>query len=600
MAFQFDAALVLGAQIDARANHPEVGGRICAMQGDRRWTYRQFRDESVRNAHLLLRRLGTIDDARPGHVAMLLENHLELLSLYGGCGYAGLTLFGVNTGLRGETLAGVLNQSKARVLVVDQRFAHEVVRVAKDLKHVAPENILVLKTDKAAVEGNDLVKALDAEVGTKPLDTPAVDVDGMKPLMIIYTSGTTGLPKGIKNNHFKFLAIGMTVSGLLQIGPDDVGYACMPLFHSNAMFLGFHPVFHVGGSLAIRERFSASQFAPDVMRYGVSYWNYVGEPMHYILAALTKEYGSEAKILEAVARNPKNRLRFALGNGASPPDLEKFERWFGLEDVFELYGSTEAAISTFRKKGDPRGSVGEVTDQNVKVLNERGQECPPATLGPDGKITNYAEAVGEICRVAEDTGLFQGYFDNPNADQSKYRSGIYHSGDLGHILERDGTRFLFFDGRTDDWIRKDGENFSAQQVARLLQEHPDVQLAAAYGVPCAVSDELVMVAVKLRDGARFDPKTFFDFCEGQVSHGSMDRKWFPDFLRLVDEFEYTQTQKVLVRNLKKVHFCRRRLPEEPLYWRRREDKAYQPLTAEDYERLREEFAKAEKLDLLDR
>ena len=55
-------------------------------------------------AHFLRRRLGPIDDARPGHVAMLLENHLELLALYGGCGYAGSTLFGVNTGLRGETL----------------------------------------------------------------------------------------------------------------------------------------------------------------------------------------------------------------------------------------------------------------------------------------------------------------------------------------------------------------------------------------------------------------------------------------------------------------------------------------------------------------
>jgi len=502
--------------------------------------------------------------------------------------------------IRGETLAGVLNQSRARVLVVDQRFAHEVARVAKHLKHVAPENILVLRTDKAAVEGNDLLKALDAEVGTKPLDAPAVDVDAMKPLMIIYTSGTTGLPKGIKNNHFKFLAIGMTVSGLLQIGPDDVGYACMPLFHSNAMFLGFHPVFHVGGGLAVRERFSASQFAPDVLRYGVSYWNYVGEPMHYILAALMKEYGSEEKILEAVARNPKNRLRFALGNGASPPDLEKFERWFGLEDVFELYGSTEAAISTFRKKGDPRGSVGEMTDQNVKILNERGEECPPATLDADGKITNYAEAVGEICRVAEDTGLFQGYFDNPNADQSKYRGGVYHSGDLGHVILRDGTRFLFFDGRTDDWIRKDGENFSAQQVARLVQEHPDVQLAAAYGVPCAVSDELVMVALKLRDGAHFDPKSFFDFCESQVAHGSMDRKWFPDFLRLVGEFEYTQTEKILIRNLKQVHFDRARLPDALLYFRTRGDTTFRPLTAADYAGLRKAFAAAEKVDLLDR
>ena len=137
----------------------------------------------------------------------------------------------------------------------------------------------------------------------------------------------------------------------------------------------------------------------------------------------------------------------------------------------------------------------------MKILNERGEECPPAELGPDGKIPNYDEAVGEICRVAPDTGLFQGYFDNPKANAAKYRDGVYHSGDLGHMLERDGTRFLFFDGRTDDWIRKDGENFSALQVARLLQEHPDVALAAAYGVPCAVSDELVMAALKLRDGA---------------------------------------------------------------------------------------------------
>jgi len=359
-------------------------------------------------------------------------------------------------------------------------------------------------------------------------------------------------------------------------------------------------VFHVGGSLAIRERFSASQFTPDILRYGVSYWNYVGEPMHYILASLMKEYGSEAKILEAVARSPKNRLRFALGNGASPPDLEKFERWFGLEDVFELYGSTEAAISTFRKKGDPRGSVGEVTDQNVKIVNERGEECPPATLGPDGKITNYAEAVGEICRVAEDTGLFQGYFDNPKANSEKFRNGVYHSGDLGHMRVVDGRRFLFFDGRTDDWIRKDGENFSAQQVARLLQEHPDVSLAATYGVPCPVSDEWVMAALLLREGAQFDPADFFRFCEDRVANGGMDRKWIPDFVRIVRDFEFTQTQKILVRSLKRFHFDRRRLADDPIFWRRRGDDRFHPFASGDYETLRREFERSERLELLER
>jgi fatty-acyl-CoA synthase len=244
--------------------------------------------------------------------------------------------------------------------------------------------------------------------------------------------------------------------------------------------------------------------------------------------------------------------------------------------------------------------VGEITDPCIQVLNERGEQCPPARLGPDGKITNYADAVGEICRLAPDTGLFQGYFDNPDANASKYRDGVYHSGDLGHMVERDGTRYLFFDGRTDDWIRKDGENFSALQVARLLQEHPDIVLAAAYGVPCAVSDELVMAALKLRAGATFDPRGFFEFCERQVSGGGMDRKWFPDFVRVVDEFDYTKTGKILVRTLKKVHFDRQRLPDEPIFWRCRGDSAYRPFSVADYEGLRHEFAAAEKLELLDR
>ncbi len=601
--FTFDPPFTLGHQIDARAAHPEVGNRPLLLHGDRTWTYKQYRDEAVRIAHFLQRRLGTIDDARPGHVAMVLENHCELLALYGGCAYLGCTLFGVNTGLRGDTLAGVLNQSRARLLVVDQRFAEEAARVQGSLKHIAPENVLVLRTDATKpVEGHDLMASVAREVGAeKSLDSPGVDVPMNKPLIVIYTSGTTGLPKGIVNDHFKMLAIGMTVSTNLGLDETDAGYACMPLFHSNALYLGFHPAFHVGGRLAIRERFSASSFVPDCFRHGVTYWNYVGEPVHYVLGAIEKQYGGdEARIAAEITNNPANKLRYALGNGAAAPDIERFMKWLGLEEMLELYGSTEAAISTFRKKGDPRGSVGEITDPSVKILNDRGEECPPAELGADGKILNYAQAVGEICRVAADTALFQGYFDNPSANDAKYRNGVYHSGDLGHVLVRDGTRFLFFDGRTDDWIRKDGENFSALQVARHIQEHPDIVLAAAYGVPCAVSDELVMVALKMRPGVRFDPKAFFDFCDRQVTEGGMDRKWFPDFVRVVDEFEYTQTEKILVRNLKRVHFDRRRVGDEPVFFRVRGDTTYRPLGADDYEQLRAEFAAREKIDLLDR
>jgi fatty-acyl-CoA synthase len=555
-------------------------------------------------AHFLLQRLGPVDERRPGHVGVFLENHLELLALYGGCGYGGLTLFGLNTGLRGDVLAGVINQSRVRVLIVDERLYPELERVAARLDHIPDENILVLPTAGGDVPNvRDLRARLTDEVGGTgtSLPAPQVEVAPDSNLMVIYTSGTTGLPKGIRTSHQKFLFIGKAVSANLQLGVDDTGYACMPLFHSNAMYLGFHPAFEVGGRLAMRERFSASGFLPDILRHGVTFWNYVGEPVHYVLSALDREYdGNETKILGEVAGNPENHLRYALGNGASAPDIDRFTRWLGLEDMFELYGSTEATISTFRRTGDPRGSVGEIADPNVKILNEEGQECPPAELDAEGGILNYAQAVGEICRVAPDTGLFEGYFENPEADQVKYQEGVYHSGDLGHVLVAEGKRYLYFDGRTDDWIRKDGENFSAAQVARLLQEQPDVQLAAAYGVPCVVSDELVMVALKLRAGAEFDPKEFYRRCDEQVAGGGMDRKWVPDFVRIVEDFEFTETQKILVRNLKRVHFDRRRLPDAQLYWRTRGDTSFRPFGAEDYEALRKDFERSERLALLDR
>jgi fatty-acyl-CoA synthase len=596
-----DAPLALGAQIEARAAHPEFRDRPLLLQNGRAWTYGRYRDECVRLAHFLA---GRMDGPGPGRVAMLLDNHMELLALYGACGYGGHTLFGVNTGLRGDTLAGVVNQAEPDVLVVDERLLPEVEQVAGDLR-VPATNRFVLRTGGGASLGpEDLMTAVERETGglDVPREPPGVEVGPDAPLIIIYTSGTTGLPKGIINNHFKLLAIGMVVSGNLGLGPEDRGYACMPLFHSNALFLGFMPAFQVGASIVLRDRFSASRFVPDVFGNGVTYWNYVGEPVHYVLAAVEKQCGGDpARIAAEITHHPDNRFRWAVGNGAAPPDIERFAEWFGLDDMFELYGSTEAAISTFRKKTDPRGCVGEITDPGVTILDERGRACPPAVLDTDGKITNYAEAVGEICRVAPDTGLFQGYFDNPDANASKYRDGVYHSGDLGHVLVRDERRFLFFDGRTDDWIRKDGENFSALQVARALQEHRDVVLAAAYGAPCAISDELVMVALKLRAGATFDPQDFFDFCERQVAHGGMDRKWFPDFVRLVDEFEYTQTEKILVRNLKRVHFDLGRLGAgASVYFRERGDTTFQRLTPTAYDRLRAEFAERERLDLLDR
>src|SRR5260221_13396175 len=126
---------------------------------------------------------------------MLLENNFELLALFGGCGYAGLTLFGVNTGLRGEVLAGVLNQSRARLLVVDERFWPEVERVRGELTHIAAENILVLRTGSGDFDRRaDLGEGLEREVRPAggSLDAPPVEGPAGRHSMGARTCGPTG------------------------------------------------------------------------------------------------------------------------------------------------------------------------------------------------------------------------------------------------------------------------------------------------------------------------------------------------------------------------------------------------------------------------
>ncbi len=299
----FDAPLTLRAQFEARAEHPQFADKVFMRQGDRSWTYLQYRDECTRTAHFLLQRLGRIDENRPGHVAMLLENHFELLSLLGGCGYAGLTLFGLNTGVRGDTLAGILNHSRARLLVIDERFLPELARVRKDLKHIAPENVLVLPTQGGEIpSGSDFRSCLSAEIaepGTS-LEAPAVDVKPENNLMVIYTSGTTGLPKGINNTHSKLFLIGIAVAANAGLGPDDVAYASMPLFHSNSIFLGLMPAVAACGSVGIRERFSASASARAPSR---TMFLATGQPSGTTSASRSTTFWQRSKKSTAVMRS---------------------------------------------------------------------------------------------------------------------------------------------------------------------------------------------------------------------------------------------------------------------------------------------------------
>lgn len=530
-----------------------------------------------------------------------MENTPEYVFASFAAGLSNSVLFAVNTGFRGETLAKVIDQAKIAFLIINESTIAEVEKVAGQVSAIGRKDVLYAGKEPAGdLGGFTLLEDAMAQADPRVPSRYRVRVDNFSPVIVIYTSGTTGMPKGVPCTHVKLIGAGIVVEWAVRLTRRDRGYISMPLFHSNAWYIGILPQLIAGGSFVLKRRFSASAFEQDMLEHGVTFLNYVGQPLHYIIDALEKKYDSAEAIEQALAFHPKNRFRAAYGNGASVNDRKKLMRYLGMEHIFEIYGSTEAVITTANMPGDPIESVGKAP-KSVVILDEQDRECPPGMALANGQLANYDEAVGEICaRTGADNLRFDGYFGNQSATSQKFCNGYYHSGDLGHIRIVGGRRYLYFNGRTDDWIRKDGENFSAENVLEYAQCMPGVDCAIAFGAPCEVADERVMVAVQLRQGAAFDPDEVYAWLIRQQKEGGMDPKWMPDYIRVVDAFPVNDTQKIMIRPFKREHFNLEARPDMKVYYRRRGDTTYHPLTPEAFQEIREAFRRNGRDPLLNR
>lgn len=595
--------LTVGAVLRFRATSRRLRAKPFFFFEDEVYTYGETYRQAERYARLFDRireervAAGRLGPGEPLPVAIYQENNPEYVFAYFGAALSGDTVFNVNTGFRGDMLASVLEKAAAPLVIADATTLAEVERVLTRVPSLEASRVFLARGAGAGA-GRPLAAAL-AEAETAP-PAPRRRVRAGDPYAVIYTSGTTGSPKGVVCSHFKIAIVGIVCSRRIGLRADDRGYVCMPLFHSNSLYLGIMPLLTVGGSFVLKPKFSASAFERDILEHGCTYMNYVGQPLHYIVLALERKYGSEEAIVRALARDPRNRFRIAQGNGALPADQAKLKRYLGMEHIYELYGSTEAAISTVLRPGDPEGSLGEVRSKSVMIVDENGRPCPPGRVDEKGNLVNYDEAVGEIVRkLGKSNIFFDGYFQNERATEGKYRDGFYRSGDLGHIRVIGGKRYLYFDGRTDDWIRKDGENFSAENVTQAVMRHPDVELALAFGAPSEVADEKVMVAIQLREGRSFDPRGFYEFFERAQREGGLDPKWIPDYVRVVPRFEMTETQKIRVRALKREHFDIARF-DDPVFFRERGDTAFRRLDRDALAALERRFEAHGRTHLLRR
>ena len=482
---------------------------VAIRYGDRSWTWREHVAESSAVASALL---GVSDPDRPVHVGTLLGNGPDMLRMMAAGGLGGFTLCGINTTRRGEGLVQDVRRAECQVLVTDAE--HRPLLDGLDL-----EDVRVL--DTSTPEWADLIAGAGAL-------TPYAEVGAMDTFMMIFTSGTSGDPKAVQVSHLMVLFSGLNLQGRFELGPDDVCYVSMPLFHSNAVVAGWSPAVCAGATI-VPARFSASRFLDDVRKYGVTYMNYVGKPLAYVLATPER------------ADDRHNTLRVAFGNEASDRDIEEFARRFGC-DVWDGFGSTELAVIITREPGTPPGSIGKGFD-GVAIYNaDTVTECAVAEFDEHGLLLNAAEAVGELVNTTGG-GYFGGYYNDQAANDERMRHGMYWSGDLAY---RDVDGWIYLAGRTADWMRVDGENLAAAPIERILQRLPAVNRVAVYAVPDEHVGDQVMAALVLQDEATLTPAELQEFLAAQPD---LSVKAWPRFVRVAPDLPSTATNKVLKREL---------------------------------------------------
>ncbi len=511
--------------------------------GDEAWTYREVVEEAGRRAALF----GELrDEGRPPHIGVLLDNVPDYVFWLAAAALSGGVLVGINSTYRGEQLGLLVRHTDCQLLVTASGLAPLLAGVDTG---VGAGRVLM-------VDAPGYRERLAACPATVP-DRPAGEDDLV---LLIFTSGSTGLPKAVCCTQGRLARTGAHVASIAGLSRGDAVYAPLPLFHSSSLFTGWAPAITAGIPIATRARFSASGTLADVRRFGATMLAYTGKVLNYILA--TPERADDAG----------NPLRLAIGNEASARDIREFARRFGCT-VRDSYGSTEGIIIIRRDPAMPEGALGSA-GPSVKVLDpDTGRECPPVRFGPGARPANLAEATGEIVETQPASG-FEGYYRNQEATRSRFRGGCYWSGDLAY---RDADGWLYFAGRSSDWLRVDGENFAAAPVEAIVGRHPDVRSVAVYAVPDDPVGDKVMAAIELQAGAAFDPAAFDAFLSGQPDLGP---KWLPSFVRVTSQLPKLASMKVDKRRLRQEAWR-----AEPVFWRPAKGQRLRPLDDTDRARL---------------
>lgn len=496
---------------------PVVLARRVARHGDRTFlitddgplSYRAVDEEANRLA-LGLAGLGIgAGDA----VLLLLPNVPAIILAWIALAKLGAIEIPVNTAYRGGILAHVIDDSAARIAIVDARFLDRLAEIADRLGAI--ERIVVHDGPAVlppAIAARAAAHAF-ADLRTARIDAPAAPPRAQDVMAVMYTSGTTGPSKGVMISHAHAYVYALAGRDLLELGPDDVYYAPLPLFHIAGQWATVYAAMIAGAAAALTGRFSVDAFWDDVRRAG---------------ATATFLLGAMASFLHrqpARADDATTPLRKAI---VVPlfPEIDDFRRRFDVR-VCTTYGSTEVSAPLRQGFDEPDWRTCGIAKDDVfelRIVDDDDNEVPP---GVPGEL---------VVRAKEPWVLMAGYWRHPEWTVKAWRNLWLHSGD---IMKRDAEGRFFFVDRAKDAIRRRGENISSMEVETEVNAHPDVLECAVVPVSSEHTEQDVMAIVVPRPGRAIDPAALIDFLTPRMA-GFM----VPRYIDMADALPKTPTGKI--------------------------------------------------------
>ena len=415
-------------------------------------------------------------------VCLVMANCPDYLAIWLGLSGIGATVALINTNLRRELLAHSINLVAPRHVIAGASLSEAV----REIRPLLDAGVECWVNGEA---GGDLPRLDEAVAGLpgEALRVSEVHAPSLEDrALCIYTSGTTGLPKAANVSHFRIMQWSHWFAGLIDVRPEDRMYDCLPMYHSVGGVVATGATLVGGGTVVLRERFSASGFWKDVVAERCTLFQYIGELCRYLLTGAPQ------------AEESHHTLRLACGNGLRAEVWSDFQRRFRIPQILEYYAATEGNFSLYNCEGRP-GAIGRIppflAHRAPVALVKYDVEAEAPARDAAGRCVRCApheagEALGEIVS-ANGATRFEGYTDSA-ASATKILRNVFAAGDAwyrtGDLMRQDEQGFFYFVDRVGETYRWKGENVSTTEVAAVIAACPGVADAAVYGV-CVPSSE---------------------------------------------------------------------------------------------------------------